>query len=530
VAFASAALKELDPAAEPVRAAQLLETRATLSKHTGRGDPDADLRAAINLVPPGLDDSARARLLVSDAHHGVGPAGPAAMARGEEALALAQQVGAPAIQVRALCEVASIKAHAGQDTEALQWFARARALAEQVRTFRPLLHVAVNESHILEGLGEHERAAQVARDGIASAEDYGLARTTGTFLAINVAEPLLALGQWDEALGVIEHALVLSPPQLNRLALRIMSGEIAMRRGDLVAARAMATAARTMLGRAGYRGHHEGQYYLPMAQLEAELYAAEGNQAEALDTIAGTIDRFDLVRDPRYAWPLLTASARICVAARGRAVAERAREVLGPLRTLAGKLDTSGPVREASWLTFTAAAGTGPADADPASAADAQQALAQWDAAAAAWDGVHQPYERASAMLRAAEAALTAGDRAGAAHRLRRAAGLAEALRAGPLQAEIQDLARGGRILLRGDQAGNSPGLYQLGLTAREFEVLRLVAAGRSNPEIAGELFISAKTASVHVSNILAKLGVGNRGEAAATAHRLHLFDPDPAS
>ena len=125
VAFASAALKELDPAAEPVRAAQLLETRATLSKHTGRGDPAADLRAAINLVPPGLDDSARARLLVSDAHHGAGPAGPAAMARGEEALALAQQVGAPAIQVRALCEVASIKAHAGQDTEALQWFARA---------------------------------------------------------------------------------------------------------------------------------------------------------------------------------------------------------------------------------------------------------------------------------------------------------------------------------------------------------------------------------------------------------------------
>ena len=65
-----------------------------------------------------------------------------------------------------------------------------------------------------------------------------------------------------------------------------------------------------------------------------------------------------------------------------------------------------------------------------------------------------------------------------------------------------------------------------LGLTAREFEVLRLVADGRSNPEIAARLFISAKTASVHVSNILAKVGVASRGEAAATAHRLHLFDP----
>ena len=63
-----------------------------------------------------------------------------------------------------------------------------------------------------------------------------------------------------------------------------------------------------------------------------------------------------------------------------------------------------------------------------------------------------------------------------------------------------------------------------LGLTDREFEVLRLVAAGRSNRDIAAELFISAKTASVHVSNILAKLGAANRGEAAAIAHSRHLI------
>ena len=56
--------------------------------------------------------------------------------------------------------------------------------------------------------------------------------------------------------------------------------------------------------------------------------------------------------------------------------------------------------------------------------------------------------------------------------------------------------------------------------------MLRLVAAGRSNREIAAELFISPKTASVHVSNILGKLGVASRGEAAATAHTLRLFDP----
>jgi DNA-binding CsgD family transcriptional regulator len=56
--------------------------------------------------------------------------------------------------------------------------------------------------------------------------------------------------------------------------------------------------------------------------------------------------------------------------------------------------------------------------------------------------------------------------------------------------------------------------------------VLQLVAAGRSNGEIGNALFISTKTASVHVSNILAKLGVSGRGEAAAVAHRIGLSAP----
>jgi DNA-binding NarL/FixJ family response regulator len=63
------------------------------------------------------------------------------------------------------------------------------------------------------------------------------------------------------------------------------------------------------------------------------------------------------------------------------------------------------------------------------------------------------------------------------------------------------------------------------GLTPRERQVLRLVAAGRGNPDIAAELFISRRTVSVHVSNILGKLGIASRGEAAAIAYRRHLFD-----
>ena len=528
IAFATAALKEVDPATEPVRAALLLEARASLYRHSGKTDPHADLRAALELVPPGADDAARARVLLSEAKHTAEPHGSQGRAAAEEALSLAQQVGDVATQVNALCELACIESHSGGDAQALEILAGARSLARRVGALRSALHVAINESHVLEGIGEHERAAQVARDGIASAQKYGLARTTGTFLAINVSEPLVSLGRWDEATEVIDHALVLSPPQLNRLALRVLAGEIALRRGDLDGARAFAAAARTALSRSGYTGHKEGQYYLPLAHLETELGLAGGRPADARDVVAAAAEGFDLVRDPRYAWPVLTVGARACAAAaaaasRDRVTAERANDLLGQLRTLAGKMDCTGPVQQASQLTFAAEAG-----ADPAGAAG-RPALARWDAAAAAWDRVSQPYQVAVATLRAAEAAMADGDRDGAAQRLRRAGELADGLGARPLSEEIAALARSARLTLRAGRGGGGPTPGRLGLTAREFEVLRLVAAGRSNPEIAAELYISAKTASVHVSNILAKLGVSGRGEAAAAAHRLGLFGPEPA-
>jgi DNA-binding CsgD family transcriptional regulator len=102
------------------------------------------------------------------------------------------------------------------------------------------------------------------------------------------------------------------------------------------------------------------------------------------------------------------------------------------------------------------------------------------------------------------------------------------ALGAGPLRHEIELLARRGRLRLEDleDPAATPAPATQLaafGLTRRETEVLELVAAGHTNRQIGEELFITPRTAGIHVSRILAKLGVAGRGQAAAVAHRLGL-------
>jgi DNA-binding CsgD family transcriptional regulator/tetratricopeptide (TPR) repeat protein len=552
-AFASAALDEIDPAAEPARAALLLDIRALARQYAGGGADAhvrADLQQALDLVPPGLADAARARVLISMARHCLPAFAPETVSAVEEALRLAQQAGDAAIEARVLCDVAVFRWRAGDDRAALEMLRRASAIAGRVGAYEALLAAAINESHVLEGIGQHERAAEVARAGIASAEDYGLARSSGTFLAINVAEPLLALGRWEEAGEVLDHALALSPTRnTNRAGLRQLAGELALRRGELAVAADSASIASAAAGRVGH--WLRGQYQIPAARLVIELLLAEKKPAEALAEAADAVGRLDLALDPRCAWPLLAVAARAAAAAAlvsrgGREPAGQAADLLARLRPLAGAMPVSGPVQQAGRLTFCAEAlraaaavrGAAPAPAAPAAVdaagpggrTPAAQILAAFDAAAAAWEADGQPYPLADALLRAAEAALAAGDRDGAAARLRRAAELAGGLGARPLADEIEALAASARIRPAGMQAGHeAAAATPLGLTAREFEVLRLVADGRSNPEIAARLFISAKTASVHVSNILAKVGVASRGEAAAAAHRLHLFDAAPA-
>jgi DNA-binding CsgD family transcriptional regulator len=130
-------------------------------------------------------------------------------------------------------------------------------------------------------------------------------------------------------------------------------------------------------------------------------------------------------------------------------------------------------------------------------------------------------YEMARSRWRLAEALAEAGRRDEAHQEWRLAFEVAERLGAVPLRAALADLARRARLEHRGTgRSGGQLGVPLPALTSRERDVLRLLTRGRSNKEIASELFISPKTASAHVSNILGKLGAASRTEAAAIAHR----------
>jgi DNA-binding CsgD family transcriptional regulator len=142
-----------------------------------------------------------------------------------------------------------------------------------------------------------------------------------------------------------------------------------------------------------------------------------------------------------------------------------------------------------------------------------------WQAAVTAWDQCGDRYWAAVCKFRTADALLRAkGDRNVAAGVAAEALDVARALGAAPLVADLEVLERRGR--LAGGSVADKP-LRRFGLTDREAEVLDLIAEGRSNRQIGGALFISDKTVSVHVRNLLRKLGVDSRTEAAEMRRRL---------
>ena len=501
-----AALGELGEAGDEGRRASLLLLRAVFRQEWLLPGPFEDLRAALRLADS--PDRLRAEilgqlsrtLLIEDR---VQEAEPAAA----EMLALARQLGDQECQIEALITLAQIGAPLRDDTIAT--LQHARETAQRIGSAKLELRAYGAITNVLEGRGEHERAILVGREGLARAKQLRLARVA-TVLAQNLAESLTSAGRWDEALQVVGETLSLDPAPRGRVFLLLLRGQIAVARGEQETAARIVEQLRTQP-----ISTQTQTLVLPAARLATEVHLTQGDLAAALAAANPVLTRLS-DSEPRYLWPLLATGMRACAeaaTARMPPEADDPAELRQALQLGAASTSRVGRLEQAHAMVFDAEAARAAGEPDQAA----------WDAAAAAWESVGQPYLLAYALLRAAAAAAATGHRTAQAPRLQRAAELAGRLRARPLLQQITQLARRVHIEITGDSPAAAAAPF--GLTGRELEVLRLVAAGRGNREIAAELFISPKTASVHVSNILGKLGVASRGEAAAIAHRLHIFD-----
>jgi ATP/maltotriose-dependent transcriptional regulator MalT len=521
VALATAAITELGDG-DAARVAALLELRSTLRHRLGDEALD-DLRAGIALLPADPLTRVRGRLLGILANRLFLMSQPAeARTVATEALAVGRATGDARMQAWAMVTLASLAGFEGDLDASTELYEQAVEVARDGTDTAAVLAVAIMaQADAHHGAGHHERAWELAAQSITAAERSGLARDQGVGSAAHAAEPLLALGRWEQARALIRDSLALDPPPLFRAVSLISLGAVALAEGALGEAEHAAADARAVL----HDGYGGKMFRFRLYDLEARIALAQGDLDRAEAVLDHALGELDVPFHTRFAWPLLVTCARVASERRALAVRDqeakaRTEALLARIEELAGRLPVHGPLQAAQLITFQAL--TGKAD---------------WDAAAQAWRDLKQPYELAQALLRAAEVAAEAGDKAGAAERLREAESLASELGAVPLSKEIELFATRARLTRSKESKESkeedeqSPPAPEegddLGLTPRELEVLRLVADGLSNRQIAERLFISAKTSGVHVSNILAKLQVASRTEAAAVAHRRRLFDAE---
>src|SRR3954451_17271001 len=368
----------------------------------------------------------------------------------------------------------------GAPDEGLAQLREAVELADWVGQPDVSVRAAINLSDILDLGGHTEEALSVVRRAMAVIRERAAEPTSyDTFLSLQEADKLLRLGRLDEAVRRLPERLPGDSIGATARFLHFLRAAIAMIRGEREAwERELDTLSRIL------HGDDDPQWHEPLSTMTAELALADGRIADA--RAAG---------------------------ADGWAV-ESNESMLDALEEDSALFGEGPPNLVLARAELARLRGDG--------------ADAAFRAAAEAFEAIGLPVPVAYARYREGEALMAAGERQAAGSALRAAYAPAVEIGLNGLRGEIEALARRARLelaVVAEEPAAAEPDdpAARLGLTPRELEVLLLVAEGNTNREIGAELFMSEKTASVHVSRILAKLEVSSRVEAAAVAHRLGL-------
>lgn len=568
IALVTIALEQCDPA-DRARQARLLRDKASYLANLGRIGSTQMLRDAIELLrgePPSelravIMGELAARLML-EAHY------DEAIEAASVAFDEAQAVGSVkrmsvSSNLRGVARVNHGEIGAGQaDLE------RARELAEGSDGDEgALLRYRVNASDVATMLGRYDEAVRIAEEGIRRASELGVSRTSGVMLAANTIEPLLAAGEWKRAGELLDAALALAPPPGFRIQLQRLKLWMTVWGGDAGAADELLREWRPAM-----RVHAEidMQSGLAIAYVAAEIATALGDAERAWAESSVVIAQDHRVMPSQDLRLIVVAARALAVLRASGAGGASGVEGSSPVElgvgvgggTVVGAAGLDGPLRlrepphgaeeadvaEARLRTALARVAGWPTAAIWVALVDAELGGDARDGTdVAAWQHVVElagemtvpvhlePY----AHYRLAQAQVRAGDRRGAARNAGAARGRAAQIGAGlvvdwadtlvdragleRVTADGGGTGTGGNSRLNGgarepaDKGASSDGFR---LTDRESQVLDLLGQGLSNRQIGERLFISAKTASVHVSAILKKVGASTRTEAVYRARR----------
>jgi DNA-binding CsgD family transcriptional regulator len=397
-----------------------------------------------------------------------------------------------------------VLAYLGRPDEGEAHLRRALELAANgEETARAYMHLG----ELLRLRGDSAGALAAMVDGEREAAKLGLRGSFGHFMYVNGADDLLRLGRWDEVAERLAEAERMDLSRTASALRRGIAGQLHVCRGDV-------DAARRELDAAADDGL-PSEFLAPLAGARAALTLCEGDFVAARVHLDGALDG---VQDPLYTPPLYSLALRVEADAADHARAhrragdrERADALLAAFEALADGSSLPGALAHLA-LARAEHARVG-----------AEPAAQLWCDAAAAFV---EPFPAAYARLREAEATLVdGGARRAAVSALAAAHETAVALGARPLRDAVEALARRARLDLAATSAPPAPEEDGVGLTAREADVLRLLADGLTNREIAGRLFISQKTVAAHMAHIYGKLGVHSRVEAAGRAQQLGMLE-----
>jgi DNA-binding CsgD family transcriptional regulator/tetratricopeptide (TPR) repeat protein len=447
-----------------------------------------------------------------------------AIARCTDAIEIAKAAGARDFESHALCTMGPCLVETGEIDAGIAIARAARDIAEETAQPDLLDRAYCNLSHVLLTAGRLDDAAMLVKNAT-TGEWFAGIRLAGS--GQNSSEALIRAGRFDEATDLLDHmpergtaSCVFGP-----YAIRTM---LALRQGRFDdAVRFLAAADELGSLVAAYQGH--GISHL----LHAEFALEQSQPDEAYGEIEQALVDVDLT-DDHVVRPEMCAYGIRALADRYDAARVRRRTIdLDKLQRQAAALieqaeadlvvlarpGFAAPPRTRAFVALCRAEATRLDEPNP----DA------WRAAIAAWETAAEPWPTAYCQWRLANVALALPNGRGEGTAALTAAWtLAREMGAAPLLGRVEALAQRARITLAADMSTEQPSRSEqvaqdLGLTAREVEVLDQLARGLTDRQIADALFISKKTVSVHVSNILRKLDAGNRVDAGEIGQRVGL-------